>query len=77
MPTIYREQGFRFVIYADDHPPPHVHVIKAGNEMIIEFEGTVRIRDNWGFTTREQAIAKLIAVDNVTTFTNEWRQIHG
>lgn len=26
MPTIYREAGFRFFFFPNDHLPPHVHV---------------------------------------------------
>jgi len=26
VPTIHRENGFRFYFYSNDHPPPHVHV---------------------------------------------------
>jgi len=28
MPTIIRQEGFRIVIYPNDHFPAHVHVIK-------------------------------------------------
>jgi len=30
LPTVHREGGFQFRIFANDHSPPHVHVIKAG-----------------------------------------------
>ena len=30
MPTVIREGGFEVRIYTFDHPPPHVHVAKAG-----------------------------------------------
>jgi Domain of unknown function (DUF4160) len=30
MPTVIREDGFEVRIYTFDHPPPHVHVAKAG-----------------------------------------------
>lgn len=30
MPTLIREAGFEVRIYTLDHPPPHVHVAKAG-----------------------------------------------
>ncbi len=32
MPTVHREQGFRVVIYPNDHLPSHVHVQKGGGE---------------------------------------------
>jgi hypothetical protein len=33
MPTIIREDGFRIVIYPNDHLPAHVHVIKGDGEV--------------------------------------------
>jgi Domain of unknown function (DUF4160) len=36
MPTILREQGFRVVIYPNDHLPSHVHVFKGSGEVRIE-----------------------------------------
>jgi hypothetical protein len=30
MPTILREGGFAVMIFTRDHPPAHVHVLKAG-----------------------------------------------
>jgi len=77
MPTIFREKGFRFVINTDDHSPAHVHVFYGGNEMVIEIEATVQIRDNWGLNRRDQAIARLIATENLESFRSEWRNIHG
>lgn len=36
MPTIPRENGFRVVIYPNDHVPAHVHVLKGGAEIRID-----------------------------------------
>jgi hypothetical protein len=36
MPTVYRKEGFKFVIYPGDHIPPHIHVIKAGGQARIK-----------------------------------------
>jgi hypothetical protein len=30
MPEIFREHGFRFFVFPNDHGPPHVHVVKDG-----------------------------------------------
>ncbi len=30
MSTVLRDEGFEVRIYTLDHPPPHVHVAKAG-----------------------------------------------
>jgi hypothetical protein len=50
MPTLVREGGFAVRIYTLDHPPPHVHVARAGAVVkvdlatcqVIEIVGTNR-----------------------------------
>ncbi|HEU0052789.1 MAG TPA: DUF4160 domain-containing protein [Longimicrobium sp.] len=34
-PELHREDGFSIRIYRNDHPPPHVHVVKADGVMRI------------------------------------------
>jgi hypothetical protein len=34
MVTVHREAGLRFIIFADDHEPAHVHVIGDGHAKI-------------------------------------------
>jgi hypothetical protein len=36
MPTVLREDGFEVVINTHDHEPPHVHVYKGGELVIID-----------------------------------------
>lgn len=36
MSTILRFQGYRIVIYSNDHQPPHVHVIGPDTEAIFQ-----------------------------------------
>ena len=36
MPTVLRVEGFEVRVYTLDHPPPHVHVAKAGAPMRID-----------------------------------------
>ena len=38
MPVIHREVGLRFIIYVDDHAPPHVHVEGKGGSAKIAIE---------------------------------------
>jgi len=32
MGTIVNEDGFRIIIYSNEHIPPHVHIYKSGTE---------------------------------------------
>jgi hypothetical protein len=53
VPTLIRDEGFEVRIYTLDHPPPHVHVAKAGaivkiglsTHHVIEIVGTISDRD--------------------------------
>lgn len=36
MPTVIRQNGFRIVIYSNDHLPCHVHAIKGDGEVRID-----------------------------------------
>ena len=52
MPTIHRETNRRYVIYVNDHPPPHVHVKAPGCECRVRIADT-EVIDSSGFTQRE------------------------
>ena len=38
MVTVHRAYGYRFVMFANDHSPPHVHVFGQGGEAKIVLE---------------------------------------
>jgi len=41
MPAVFRQEGFVIDVYTLDHEPAHVHIWKAGKEVVINFgEGT-------------------------------------
>lgn len=42
MPTLLVVNGYKFFFYANDHPPAHVHVIKAERWAKIEL-GNLRV----------------------------------
>ena len=41
MPTISMFYGIIIRMYADDHNPPHIHVIYGANEAMYTFDGEV------------------------------------
>ena len=53
MPTILRHNGWRVVIYPNDHRPPHVHVVgineHARFELLCDL-GMVKLMSNIGLT---------------------------
>jgi hypothetical protein len=57
MPTVWRFDGLRVVIYSSDHRPEHVHVIGAGVEAVFILHcpaGPPELWENYGFS-RPQA----------------------
>lgn len=80
MPTVLREAGFDFRIYTDDHPPAHVHVVKAGEEAVISLGSeTMRpwVRENFGMNRKDLRSAFFMVNERQTFFLQEWRRFHG
>jgi hypothetical protein len=79
MPTIFRQDGFRVVIYTDDHEPPHVHVLKGETEVKIDL-GNAKTLPNVILLRgkRSDATKALeIVIDRQTELLEAWRMIHG
>ena len=47
MVTVHHAFGFRFVIFPNDHSPPHIHVFGQGGEAKIVLEGPDGIELDW------------------------------
>jgi hypothetical protein len=79
MPTIHREAGFRFVIYVDDHPPPHVHVLGEGRAKIVILGPDGLPLPEWGRGIRAADRRRLIEVvsERQEQFLAEWKALHG
>jgi hypothetical protein len=80
MPTILRFGGLRGVIYTNDHPPPHVHVIGPGTAARIALGGEGErptLITNEGLSRRELE-KSLAEIDrNRAILLQRWREIHG
>ncbi|MBZ0320945.1 MAG: DUF4160 domain-containing protein [Anaerolineae bacterium] len=75
MPTVYREKGYRFVIYTNDHRPPHVHVQKVGSEARVGID-PIEVLENWGYHQREIKTILEIMARNQDTFLKAWNEYH-
>jgi hypothetical protein len=53
MPTVFREAGFEVRIYTLDHPPPHVHVWKAGAVVKIDLSTHEAVEIIGGISDKE------------------------
>jgi hypothetical protein len=76
MPTLLRIEGLRVVIYPNDHPPAHVHVIGPDWEVVINLTG-LSIREVINGGEREARRAMQIVSENRDLLLDAWRAIHG
>jgi hypothetical protein len=82
MPTVHAEDGFQIRIYLPprEHAPPHVHVVKAGAEVIINLgeEGShPEIREVHGMSDRDAVRAYRIVESVQAQLRRRWREYHG
>ncbi len=76
MPTVLLIDGLRVVIYPNDHPPAHVHVVGPGWVVVINLIG-LQLREVIGCNEREaRRVLRLIA-ERRDALLEAWRQIHG
>ena len=81
VPTVLTIRNIRVAIYANDHPPPHVHAIRRGGGRV-KFElncpdGPVRLVDQTGFRRTEIVEIGAAIAAELEAICAEWRRIHG
>jgi hypothetical protein len=73
---VFRHERFRFVIWPNDHSPPHVHAFDADGFAIIELDGG-RVRGYEGMSERDVMAAVRIVLEMREMLLMKWRRIHG
>jgi hypothetical protein len=80
VPTIFRLGNLRFVIFLNDHDPPHIHVFAPGGEAKIMFVGDHgRPSLFWARGLDRQTLrrAMLETMKRKTMFLIAWQRLHG
>ena len=80
MVTIDESDGFRIVIYTNDHAPAHVHAINSDGEAKINLDGADGAPELiWVVGMKRSSIRKVMRLvkANSTAYLEEWRKIHG
>lgn len=77
MPTIVREAGFEVRIYTSDHPPPHVHVSKAGAVVKIGIATGLVMRIVGAISDRDVKRAEQIVAKHAVRLMKTWEELHG
>lgn len=79
MPTVLQIDGYSFVIFTQDHLPPHVHVFARGCEAIVILgcpKGPPETRENYRFKMREMRRILEIAAEHMELLCSAWKEIH-
>jgi hypothetical protein len=80
MPTVLRRNGFDLRIYTGDHAPPHVHIWKAGKEVVISLRQGAEIpviREVNRMSKNDVRRAYAIVEQSLEYLRHRWREIHG
>ena len=77
MPTVIREDGFDVRIYTFDHPPPHVHVAKAGAIVRIDLVTHYVTEIVGAISDRDVKRAERLVARHAKQLKQEWAKIHG
>ena len=76
MPVVFRAHGLRFIIYVDDHRPPHIHVDGRGVAKIA-LEPKVELIWDRGMTKPDVKRALDVVTDGRDEMIKAWNRIHG
>lgn len=74
MPTVHREDGFRYYFYSNEsNEPPHVHVDKGGATAKVWLQ-PVAVAWNLGFNARQLAEIAWLVRTRRRLFLEAWRE---
>jgi hypothetical protein len=77
MPTVFRQDGFRFFYYSSEgNEPPHIHVIGRGGEAKIWLL-PIEISKVYALSLRDQKHVLEIVQNNVKLFLEKYEEWHG
>ena len=74
MPTIFRQDGYQFLFYSNEHRPIHVHVRYGGGEAVFNVENEVELRESYGLKVRELSKAQMLAETNRAAIIEKWHE---
>ena len=80
MPTVLFINGFKFIIWPDDHEPPHVHVFKGDGEAKLRIgnceQAPAFVAIN-ALTKREAKFIWGVVAEHQQALLDAWEKIHG
>lgn len=76
MPTVLRIGGLRVVIYPNDHPPAHVHVLGPGWVVVINLIDP-EVREVINCSEHEARRALRLIAGHQDELMDAWNRFHG
>lgn len=78
MPTVFNENGFRGMVYPNDHEPIHVHVVKNNTSIKVEVDEFSIIGFD-GDMPKKQEIKRAVklAKKHKKAIVQKWKELHG
>ncbi|MCA0458699.1 MAG: DUF4160 domain-containing protein [Chloroflexi bacterium] len=76
MPTVLRVKGYRFIIFTNDHIPPHIHVQHAEGAAKVELD-PIRIVEYYQLNRRQLNEIVLIIEENREFLLLKWQEFQG
>ncbi len=74
MPTVFIFLGLRFMFFANDHEPVHVHVVKDATEAKFAVLPEIKMIYNHGLKAAELKKAKDLIVENAEITIDRWNE---
>lgn len=73
MPTVFKQEGYRFYFYSNEHLPEHIHVENGDGYARVVLE-TLEVTDSYNFNSKElKKIVKLVS-ENRTKIEGAWHE---
>lgn len=79
MPTVFRHDGFRVVIYPNDHGPAHVHGVKPDRQAVFFLNcpgGPPKLRENDGLAAAELRGLQAAIAKQLMLCCEKWKGLH-
>lgn len=80
MPTVFRQDGFRFFFYSnegDPREPVHIHVMEGGSEAKFWIEGGIVLERSNGFDAKTLRRLAVVVEKNQELIQEAWREHFG
>lgn len=73
MPTIFREKGYRFFFYSNEHLPVHIHIEKESKTAKFDLENLMFVYSR-GFNAGELKEIRKLVMTKTNYFKEKWNE---